>query len=299
MKPLRVLFAVDFKEGSEHAAKEILDLARTRPIDLTLIHVYNQKLFEERDLLYAKAALKYDEVVSKIRVDVETKLSEWAKRIFVSHPYKVKVEFGIPARIFENESPGYDALVTGANRHGIWDHIFLNSVAESILGRSFIPTLIFRKKFSGWSEATVLVDLGEDVESVVGKAFSFAADMSLKKLNFISYYPMPIEVAAYGYGMNSIVSDKDTQELMQALKQGLNKIIEKNNSQKIDFSVEVGKVSASSIASEIADKMHSHEAPIIVGRRRRSGVSEFFLGSVTQSLLRTCSSDLIILPIAD
>ncbi len=299
MSPIKVLFAVDFKEGSEHAAKEILNLARTRPIDLTSIHVYNQRLFEERDLLYAKAALKYDEVVSKIRGDVEAKLSEWAKKTFTTYPYKTKVEFGVPAQIFEKLTPAYDALVIGANRHGLWDHLFLNSVAESILGRSFIPTLIFRKKFCGWDEATVLIDLGEDAQSVVKDALKFAEEFNLKKLNFVSYYPMPIEVAAYGYGMNNIVSEQETRELLNALKEGLTKIIEKNNLGKLDYDVEIGKVSASSTATQISDKMHSHEKPIIVGRRRRNGISEFLLGSVTQSLLRTGSSDLIILPIKE
>tara|TARA_R110000868_G_scaffold129349_3_gene338014 strand:- start:2214 stop:3113 length:900 start_codon:yes stop_codon:yes gene_type:complete len=299
MSPIKVLFAVDFKAGSEHAAAEILDLARARPIDLTLIHVYNQKLFEERDMLYAKAALKYDEVVSKIKVELEEKLGSWGEKNFGKYPHKLKIEFGIPAQVFEKQTPAYDALVIGANRHGLWDHLFLNSVAESVLGRSFIPTLVFRKKFAGWTEATVLVDMGENVDEVVKKAVGFAQDMNIKKLNFMSFYPMPIEVAAYGYGMNSILPEQEVQELLKALESGLVNIIEKYKTEHFEFSVKVGKIPASSAASEISNKMHEHEEPIIVGRRRRSGVSEFLLGSVTQSLLRTCSSDLIILPIED
>lgn len=294
--PLKVLFAVDFKAGSEKAIRDLTALAKTHPMSITLLSVYHEARFAERDSLYPAAALKQDEAMSKIKFSLEDKLDEWATKHLDGVTCQKLIEFGEPAQVFSKLSTNYDLLVMGSNPHGIIDKVFMNSVAESIVGRTHKPTIILRKGLAQASEATVLVDLGDHPKEVVRGSVELAKNFGLKKLNFVSYYPMPLEVSALTGSGSTLYTNKEFTQLLEQLKDGLNNIV-KAEAGDIDSSVAVKKVTASSLASDIADDFANTTQPVIIGRKRRSLLSQFFLGSVAIGLMRTVKSDLVILPV--
>lgn len=294
--PLKVLFAVDFKAGSEKAIKDVIALSKTHPMSITLLSVYHEGRFAERDSLYPAAALKQDEAMSKVKFALEDKLDEWATKHLDGIACQKIVELGEPAQIFAKLSDNYDLLAIGSNPHGIIDKVFMNSVAESIVGRTHKPTLVLRKGLAQATEATVLVDLGDHPKEVIQGAAILANDLGIKKLNFVSYYPMPLEISALAGQGAMVYSNEEFSKLLAQIKTGLEKLVA-TEVKGLSTSVEVKKASASSLASDIAMDFAKATNPVIIGRKQRSVLSQFFLGSVAIGLMRTLKSDLIILPV--
>lgn len=298
-KPLKVLFAVDFKPGSEHAMHDLLQVARYLPLEITLLHVFNERIFEERENLFPETALKLDSIKEELKQKLEDKLDDWASKVMGQSFYQARIEFGHPEEVFLKQSKGFDCLVIGLNKHGLLDRIFMNSVAEKILGHTFLPTMILRNKLAGCGEANVLLDLTEDVKSVLPSIFDWATKMRIPRLNFISYYPYPLEVVSDAFSASiSLPPASDVKDLLEELKLGTIKLLSDFNGD-IEFDVTIKKVPAASIASDIAHDLKDVNEPVVIARKRRSYLSEFFLGSVALNLVRSTKADLIILPFKD
>lgn len=295
---LKVLFAVDFKDGCEKAMHDLLKIARYRPMEIMLLHVFNHKKFEERNYLFPEAVEKLNEAQDAIKQKIEDKLDDWALRVMGPSFYQARVEFGEPAEVFSKYSKIYDVLVVGANKHGILDRVFFNSVSENIIGRTHMPTMILRKQLNGSQVATVLVDMADNSKSFIQSVLLWAKSMRLARVNFLAYYPVPIEVSIYSIHSAVILPELEIEKLMSDLKSGLENII-RSFEVDIEFDVNVKRTPASSLASNIAEDCAQINQPVIIGRRQRSKMSEFFLGSVALSLLRSTENDLIILPIKE
>lgn len=296
-KELKILFAVDFKKGCEDAMKDLIALSSKTPMSLTLMSIYFERRFEEVDQLYAAAVLKHAEAKSKIQFALEDKLEAWAKTNTPGLKTNKLVEFGDPAEVFAKHAKEFDLIVLGSNKHGFIDKLFMNSVAENIVGRTFAPTLIKRSDFSKGSSAKVLVDLGDHPKETISNSIQWAKTLGLSSLEFCSYYPMALELTAIpGASMPQFPVEEMTK-LMDQIKTGLTKMIQEE-SNGLEFKVEVKKASASSLATDIAADFQDCTQPVFIGRKKRSHLSEFFLGSVAISLMRTLKTDLLILPIA-
>lgn len=295
---LKVLFAVDFKEGCEEAMKDIIAISNKTPMSLTLMSIYFERRFEEVDHLYAAAVLKHAEAKSKIQFSIEDKLEAWAKKNTAGLKTQKIVEFGDPAEVFAKHAGEFDLIVLGSNKHGLLDKVFKNSVAENIVGRTYAPTLIKRSQLSKANSAKVLVDVSDHPNEIISDSFKWANSLGLSSLEFISYYPMSIELAAIpGVSMPQLPKE-EIDQLMSQIKTGLSKMIEEKSA-GLKFSVEVKKAPSSSLASSIAADFIDCSQPVFIGRKRRSHLSEFFLGSVAVSLMRTIKTDLLVLPIKD
>lgn len=295
---LKVLFAVDFKDGCKSAMRELIQIARYRPMEITLLHVFNDHYYTEREFLFPDSVVKMEKAKETIKQKLEDKLDDWAVEVMGPSFYQARVEFGSPGDVFSKYSKQFDLLVMGANKHGFIDRVFMNSVAENILGRTHMPTLILRQQVVGAQEATVLVDLDEDVKSYTARVLDWAKSMRIGKLNFISYYPIPIEVGAYTMHSAVVLPEKEIKILIDELKNGLENLVASYGSE-IQYEVIVKKAPASSLASNIAEDLSKSQHPIVLGRRQRSVLSEFFLGSVALSVLRATKCDIAILPLND
>lgn len=296
--PLKILFAVDFKEGCEHAAADILDYARNHTLSVTLLHVFDESFFEEKSQLYPEAALKLDSIQEELRGKLEHQLDTWARKNFPNFVVATEVAFGKTADVIQEESRNYDWIVLGVNKHSLFDRFFSVSTAEEILGRTFAPTVVFKNKFSGSDEATVLLDLGDHPNELIDSSLNWARETGIKKLNYQIYYPMPLEVSAFVTQASVFYGGEDFEGLLGDLMEATKKQISKK-SEGVDVTVRVKKIRAASVASDIAYDMAEAEHPVVVGRKQRSKLSELFLGSVTTALLRSCPADLVILPIRD
>lgn len=296
--PLKILFAIDFKEGCEHAAGDILDFARNHEIELTLIHSFDESFFAEKSELYPEAALKLESIQEELRGKLENQLDTWAKKNFPSIKLTTEIAFGKTADIVRERSKKYDWIVLGVNRHNLVERFFSASTAEEILGRTFAPTVVLKQKFSGSDQATVLLDLGDHPNQLIDYSLKWAKRIGLKKLNYHIYYPMPLEVSAFVTQASVFYGGTDFEGLLGDLMESTKKQISQK-SEDIDVTVRVKKVRAASVSSDIAYDMAEAEHPVVVGRRQRSKLSELFLGSVTTALLRSCPADLVILPIRE
>lgn len=297
-KALKVLFAVDFKEGCKLAMSELMQIARYRPMEITLLHVFNDHYYEEREFLFPDAIEKMTKAKAEIRKRLEDKLDDWAVEVMGPSFYQARVEFGNPAEVFAKYSKQFDLLVLGANRHSFIDRVFLNSVAESILGRTHMPTMILRQQNKPSHEATVLVDMADDIKDYIGKVLSWAEGMRISSLKFISYYPVPIEVSAYAMHSAVVMPDGEIKKMLSELQGVLEKTIQEFETDLL-FEVVAKRVPASSLPSNIAEDLANLTHPIVLGRRYRSALSEFFLGSVALSVLRGTKCDIAILPLED
>lgn len=295
-RPLKILFAVDFKEGCKHAASDLLDFARNHSISVTLLHVFDESFFEEKSQLYPEAALKLNAIQEELHGKLEQKLDVWARKHFSNFVVATEIAFGKPADVVQAESKNYDWIVLGVNRHNLFERFFSATTAEEVLGRIFAPTMVLKNKFAGSDQAIVLLDLGDHPNELIDQSIEWARKTGIKKLNYQIYYPMPLEVSSFVTQASVFYGGDDFEGLLGDLMESTKKQISKK-SEGLDITVRVKKIRAASVASDIAHDMSEAEYPVVVGRKQRSKLSEFFLGSVTTALLRSCPADLVILPI--
>ena len=287
---------MDFKDGCDHAARELVDFARDHTLEITLIYSFDQSYFEEKSHLYPDAISKLESAKSHYHLKFEEELKTWAKKRFDGLDYKVRVEFGRPSDIVASLAADYDWLVIGMNQHNLLENIFSTSTAEELLGRTQIPTLVLRDRLAGSMMATVLLDLGDKPLELVKASSLWAQDVGIKHLCFQVYYPMPLQVPDFMFQAAEFYASTDFQGLLGDIMESTKKTIT-NITSDLDITVKVQKVAAASVVSDIGDEMEKHEGPVIVGRKHRSNASKFFLGSVTTTLLRRGNFDLVILPL--
>src|SRR5690606_32181752 len=91
---LNVLFAVDFKDGCKRAMHELMQIARYRPMEITLLHVFNDIFFSEREFLFPDSIAKVEKAKEEIKIKLEDKLDDWALEVMGPSYYQARVEFG-------------------------------------------------------------------------------------------------------------------------------------------------------------------------------------------------------------
>ncbi len=138
----KIVVPVDFSDASKPVLEYAVDVARDRGATLTLLHVIGVPL-APFDPAYGVTA--DPKLLLTIQGEVEKRLGEMAERI-VGVAAEPRVEVGAPSREivrFARDS-GADLIVIGTHGRTGLRHVFLGSVAETVVRQATCPVLVVR-----------------------------------------------------------------------------------------------------------------------------------------------------------
>ena len=140
-----IIVAVDFSNATPRVTQIAVDLAKSFGADLQLFHVIEPEpgyaaygftpgefpaMTEFHEEAKRRAAVKLDELLAKVRADVPHATS----RMVEGSPLHMLLD--------HIKQSGADFVVVGSHGHGVIASLLLGSVAEGMVRKAVVPTLV-------------------------------------------------------------------------------------------------------------------------------------------------------------
>lgn len=285
-----VLVATDFSESAHVAVQRAALLAAVHGARLRLLHVMQSDAIDE---LLERLRVKVD-VRRRLLEDAESQLASLAEELHgaLGSSPEHDVRIGRVADEVLAASDYADILVVGARGVTRARDIILGTTAERLLSRNRRPMLVVR----GEAErpyGKVLVPVDFSIHSMAALRFArkLAPDAYLQVFHA---YENPYE----GKLIQADVSDEAIEAFrLECRNQALANMagfIDRTLPGDLRVSSSIDRGDAKFL---IAAEAVRHGADLIViGKRGRSGVEEFFLGGVTRATLTRASCDVAVVP---
>lgn len=182
-------------------------------------------------------------------------------------------------------------LVLGARRGNLLREFILGTQAERLLRLCRVPVLVVKRPATAsYRRVLVPVDLGPASDGVIAAAARFSRDPRMEVLHALSMRDqaalrmadVPEEILRR---QRNLAADAATGRLEASIAQA---------GAAARAAVTFGDAAASVIARERAMRAEL----VVVGKRRRGLLADFFLGSVTQRVLAAARADVLAVPVA-
>lgn len=285
----RILAATDFSDDAGNAALRAAMLAAERVAELELLHVMNGRALDAvRTWIHTP-------------VDIADRLVQAVQRSLVDYAEAIAAKTGISARV--NVRTGdvlteilsfcehTDMLAVGARGTNSVRDAFLGTTAERLLGKCKQPILVVKRPpTQPYARVMVPVDFSPSSEQALRLASLVAPDAMIVAVHA---YEVPYEGRMRLAGVSDDNIDAyrsrvaaqaatDTSALWEELGitgQRFGNVVERGNPPFV-----------------IQDQALALGADLIVmGKHARSGVGEFFVGSVTRRVLAESVCDVLVL----
>lgn len=285
-----ILVATDFSDSAQVAVQRAALLTAVHGARLRLLHVMQADAMND---LLERLNVKAD-VRRRLMEDAESQLAQLsdALQATVGAVPEHDVRIGKVADEVLAASDYADILVVGARGHSRARDVLLGTTAERLLSKNRRPMLVVR----GEGErpyGKVLVPVDFSVHSMAALRFArkLAPDAYLQVFHA---YDNPYEgkLIQADVGTEAIEAYRQECRAQALANMGgfLNRALP--GDLRVSSSVECGEAKF-----QIAAEAVRQAADLIVmGKHGRSGVEEFFLGSVTRATLDRASCDVAVIP---
>jgi len=276
----RIVVATDFSRSAAVATEWAGRLATTLGAELHLVHGW------VLPVLVGPAGAYLAEVVTTgtLETELETALTQAGAGHPVTgrHLLRMTPENAVQAVV---KQVGADLVVVGAQGGSALEHVLFGSVAERIVRTAPAPVVVVPRAFEGALTRAVLVrsitaaiELAPSAHAVVGLARSLARSLHapLRVVHVAPDAPSDIE---------------STRVLQGEMAQVLNAASEA----RPEF--ETLELRRGDPATQLVlDGNHAGTDLIVMGSRGRRGLTRFFLGSVTERVIRDGHAPVLVLP---
>lgn len=280
----KILVATDFSERSDRAIRRATLLAKNFGGFLFLVHVVDDD--QPRRLIKTKQQLAMDVLVEQSVSIREVDGVECDFIVALGDPF-----VGI-RRVAEDVEA--DLIVIGPHRRQALKDIFVGTTAERTIRESQIPVLMANGVPSGhYHHALLAVDLSDCSADAVLAVKRLGIDKKVV-VSVVHVFDAPAS------GMMRRASSNDQQiEDYTADEEEYASVELKEFLERADFAPaeEILTPAEGSYANTICAVAQKRATDIIiVATHGRRGVSEFFLGSVTEEVFRTTKHDVLAVP---
>lgn len=142
----KILYPTDFSEHSQRCIDYILKLKDCGIEELVLLHVADEKIISNTDMIFEEA-IDEDEVIEKCKRSAIYKLEKIAKR-FEEAGIKTKILFqvGVPfSKIIRTaEEENVSLIILGNHGHNLAEELLLGSTAEKVARKSKRTVMLVR-----------------------------------------------------------------------------------------------------------------------------------------------------------
>ena len=153
-KPIKkVLYAVDLGKSSKPALSMALNLAKQNNAKLILLFVIEPLsstaaesvyLYFPQESLKEMHARSIEEIKESINKQIQDLYDEYTEKKLPDQDFEIKVLDGVPAPtiIKTADTMDVDLIVMGSHSHGVFDNLFIGSVANKVINRATKPVLL-------------------------------------------------------------------------------------------------------------------------------------------------------------
>ena len=281
-----VLAVTDFSAASANAAWRAALIATEHSAHLHLLHVVSTGK--------APVARGSRTPIDTQLEDVRLHLKAVARRLRIELGADVswRVVRGDPLWESVQASHNANLLVIGSARRNALRQSLMGTAVERLIRMACIPVLVVKRGAErAYRKLLVPVDLAPHAEAAVSAALDFSRGAevevfhALRVLDGIGIPAADAPEAALR-GCRNTAMDKARAALLAIIRAA-------GGTARARPALEFGHPPGTSLRQEVL------MAPelVVIGKRDRSLLADFFLGSVTQRLLAEASSDLLILPV--
>lgn len=295
----RILVPTDFSECAEQAFTYALDLAARQGARVHLLHVMN---FLEGDhyspLRFSPEAAVRRETPDKLILDhlratIEAHRAEGVR----VDPVKVRGRSVVQAVLDHAAREQIDLIVLGTRGRGSVQHFMLGSITEEIVRRATCDVLTVRVGAEAAPSAVerilVPLDLAPSSARVLARAKEVAAGYgaAMDVLHVIEPLPFPAVLTGIMtvYDVVPDVRDQSEEHLRRLVREAPGPEV------PADLHLEDGHP-----ARLIVEQAAEYGTDLIImGTHGLSGFEHFFLGSVTERVVRTAASPVLVVRIPE
>lgn len=183
-------------------------------------------------------------------------------------------------------------LVIGSARRNTLRQYLMGTPAERLIRMSRIPVLVIKREAEhAYRKVLVPVDLAQDAEAAVAAALDFSRGANVEVFHALGdHHELSMRVA----DVAEPIIRRYRNQTERSARATLRAMIEAaGGTSRVRSSLGFGH------APSLSARVEAIMAPelVVIGKRHRSLLADFFLGSVTQRLLAKARADLLILPV--
>lgn len=281
---MQIIAATDFSTRSQRAVRRAGLLARASDADLILLHVVDDDQPERIVDVESREALKYQNEL----IDSMTEL-----RGVRCEPVVVAGDaFDGILRVARTRAA--DLIVMGAHRRQMLRDIFVGTSVERVIRTGPFPVLMVNTEVSRhYGRVLAAVDLSEPSAHAIGtaKALKLTGGSTLTLVHAFDPFAEG-KMSLAGVGQDDI----DTYVMNEQLRAGQDTVafLEANGLGGEVWSLRVRKGQALEVIFDAVQELSPDL--LVMGTHGRSGISKFFLGSVTEDVLRSVVVDILAVP---
>ena len=185
-----------------------------------------------------------------------------------------------------------DLLVIGAQRRNALAGLLLGTPAERLIRMARVPVLVVKREAEqGYRRVLVPVQLSDDARSLVGSALEFARGADVEVFHALG---VRHEISLRAADVPERVLRHNRDLAAGRARASLDAMIEgAGGKARARSAIGFGHAASVSLYKEAA------MAPdlVVIGKRQRSLLADFFLGSVTQRVLADSRADVLVMPV--
>lgn len=186
---------------------------------------------------------------------------------------------------------GADLLVIGSQRRNALASLLLGTPAERLIRMARVPVLVVKREAEhAYRRVLVPVQLPDGARSLVGSALDFARGAEVEVFHALG---VRHEVSLRATDVPEPVLRRSRNLALGRARASLDALIDAAGGKpRARSAVGFGQAAAVSLYKEAV------MAPdlVVIGKRQRSLLADFFLGSVTQRMLADSRADVLVLP---
>lgn len=286
----KVLLAIDFSANSEQALGTTLDLLKSRSIELHLVHV---RVLHES----STDAGREDGLLSDLKAFCRRVIRDRGLSDSFAGQYAILSDVAPAAAILRYAADnGIELIVTGTHGRRGFRRLILGSVAEEVVRLSTVPVMTISEQASvsrtgGLHSLLVPVDFSEESVRMVRAAREIAKSIG-GEVDLLHVVEETIHPAFYNTGVYSVydlqpdLDRKAIRELQRLYSRAGGPDVE------VSFSLRQGHA-AKNIVEYAKDRGFDL---IVMATHGLTGLSHVLIGSVTETVVRTSSCPVLILP---
>jgi nucleotide-binding universal stress UspA family protein len=281
---LKILAATDFSARSQRAVRRAGLLARASDAELVLLHVVDDDQPERLVDIETREAHKY--LRELIDFMAELRGSRCEPMVVAGDAFD-----GI---LRAAESYAADLVVMGAHRRQMLRDIFVGTTVERVIRTGPFPVLMVNAEVRRpYEKIAAAVELTEPSAHAIGtaKALKLTGNAALTLIHAFDPFGEG-KMSLAGVGQEAIDSYVTSEQLQAG--QDVVAFLEANGLARDAWSLRVRKGRAVDVISDAVEELSPDL--LVMGTHGRSGLSKFFLGSVTEDVLRSAAVDILVVP---
>ena len=271
--PRSLLVLHDLTAQAGDAAWRAGMVARDQGADLCLLHAANEPA-----------------VADKARFVLERLAARLAERLGVQAD--VRVVDGDPVGAVVRAGAGAGLVVLGAQRANVLRDWIFGTPAERLIRLCGCPVLVVRRPPTGsYRRVLVPVDLGPAAAPALTAAATLSRCTRIKVFHSLAVWH---EVTMRAADVPEMEVRKHRQRSADQARARIHELIGAVPAAGLSAVPSIGFGDASSMVLAAEQAMSADL--VVIGKRRRGLLADFFLGSVTQRVLSAARSDVLVLP---